>query len=108
MLDQMDRGDRLRLMKFVCSFAWADLEVADAEMAFIQKLVRRLELDPEETKQVEQWLEVPPPPEEVDPADIPAAHRQLFIDTARAMIVADGRVEEDEAESLALLEMLAR
>jgi uncharacterized tellurite resistance protein B-like protein len=108
MLDSMDREDRLRLMKFVCSFAWADLEVADDERNFVRKLVEWLELDDEEQQQVQKWLEVPPPPEEVDPAEIPHSHRQLFIDTARAMIVADGRVDEDEAESLALLEMLAK
>ena len=43
MLDALDREDRLQLMRFVCSFAWADLEVSDGEREFIVKLVDRLE-----------------------------------------------------------------
>ena len=108
MLDTLDREDRLRLMKFVCSFAWADLEVKDAERSFVRKLVRQLELTPEEAAKVDEWLEVPPRAEELDPTDIPHAHRQLFLDTARAMIVADGKVDHDEAENLVLLEQLLR
>ncbi|MEM9073120.1 MAG: TerB family tellurite resistance protein [Myxococcota bacterium] len=104
----LDREDRLRLMKFICSFAWADLEIQDEERSFVQKLVRELELDEDEQAQVEQWLTVPPPAEELDPAEIPREHRQLFLDTARAMIVADGKIDPDEAENFALLEALMR
>jgi hypothetical protein len=108
MLDRLDREDRLRLMRFVCSFAWADLEVGDEERSFVKKMIKRLELSEDEIKQVEGWLEVPPRPEELDPSEIPRAHRQLFLDTARAMIVADGRIDQDEAENLVLLEQLLR
>lgn len=107
-MQTLDREDRLRLMKFICSFAWADLEVQDAERKFVHRLVAELELDDEEKAKVEDWLEVPPPAEEVDPADIPRGHRQLFLDTVRAIIVADGKVDADEAESFALLEALLR
>lgn len=107
-MQTLDREDRLRLMKFICSFAWADLEVQDAERKFVHRLVAELELDDAEKAKVEDWLEVPPPAEEVDPADIPKAHRQLFLDTVRAIIVADGKVDADEAESFALLEALLR
>jgi uncharacterized tellurite resistance protein B-like protein len=106
MLDRLDREDRLRLMRFVCSFAWADLEVKDEERSFVRKMIKRLELSEDETRLVESWLEVPPRAEELDPSEIPRAHRQLFLDTARAMIVADGRVDQDEAENLVLLEQL--
>jgi len=104
----LDREDRLRLMKFVCSFAWADLEIQDEEREFIGKLVAQLDLDDEDQAQVNAWLEVPPSAEELDPADIPIEHRQLFLDTARAMIVADGKIDPDEAENFALLEALVR
>lgn len=107
-MESLSRDDRLRLMKFICSFAWADLEIQDAERVFVQKLIRELELNDEEKKQVEGWLEVPPPAEELDPAEIPREHRQLFLDTARAMIVADGKIDPDEAENFALLEALMR
>ena len=103
MLDSMDREDRLRLMKFICSFAWADLEIQAEERAFIEKTIGKLELDSDERAQVDEWLKLPP---EVDPAEIPAAHRQLFIDFARATVAADGRIDEDERFNLEIFEML--
>lgn len=108
MLETLDREDRLRLMKFICSFAWADLEIQDEERDFVNRLVEQLELDDKERDQVEEWLKLPPTADELDPAEIPKAHRQLFLDTARAMIVADGRIDPDEAENFALFELLVR
>lgn len=104
----LDREDRLRLMKFICSFAWADLEIQDAERSFVGKLVKQLELDEEEQKLVQGWLELPPRAEELDPMEIPKEHRELFLETARAMIVADGRIDPEEAENFELLEQLVR
>ena len=69
MLETLDREERLRLVKFVCSFAWADLEVQVEEREFVKRLVERLELDDAERGMVDEWLQVPPRPEEVDPAD---------------------------------------
>jgi uncharacterized tellurite resistance protein B-like protein len=106
MLEKLDPEDRLRLMKFICSFAWADLEVHDEERNFVVKMSAKLGLSRDEIKQVKEWLQVPPPPEEVDPTEIPRAHRQLFLDAARAMVIADGKVDPEEAENLALFEML--
>jgi hypothetical protein len=108
MLDALNKEDRLQLMRFVCSFAWADLEIADAEREFIVKMVIRLELDEEEQTQVAQWLEVPPRADDLDPADIPTEHRQLFLDAAKAMILSDGNVEDVEAENLIILDQLLR
>lgn len=108
MVQQLDRDDRLRLMKFICSFAWADLEIQDEERAFIGKLVKQLELDEADKAQVEAWLELPPTADELDPAEIPRAHRELFLETARAMIVSDGKIDRDEAENFALFELLVR
>jgi len=108
MLDQLDREDRLQLMRFVCSFAWADLEVTDREREFIVKMVDRLGLDDDERDQVDQWLEVPPHPDELDPEDVPREHRELFLDAARAMILSDGEVDEVEAENLIILDQLLR
>jgi hypothetical protein len=106
MLSKLGPEDRLRLMKFICSFAWADLEVSGAERNFVRKLNKQLGLTDDEKAQVESWLKVPPKAEELDPEQIPREHRQLFVDAARAMIVVDGRVDPDEAENLALFEML--
>ena len=108
MLDALNREDRLQLMRFVCSFAWADLEIADAEREFIVKMVVRLKLDDEEQEQVAKWLELPPRADDLDPADIPKEHRQLFLDAAKAMIMSDGNVEDVEAENLIILDQLLR
>ena len=108
MLDALNREDRLQLMRFVCSFAWADLEIADAEREFIVKMVVRLGLDDEEQEQVAKWLELPPRADDLDPADIPKEHPQLFLDAATAMTMSDGNVEDVEAENLILLVQLLR
>lgn len=108
MLDSLNREDRLQLMRFVCSFAWADLEVTAKEREFIVTLVDRLDLDDDERSEVAQWLEVPPRADDLDPADVPREHRQLFLDAARAMILSDGEVGDVEAENLVILDQLLR
>ena len=108
MLETLSREERLQLMRFVCSFAWADLEIAEAERAFIVQLVERLELDEAEAAEVAKWLEVPPTADELDPAEIPTEHRQLFLDAARAMIMSDGEIDDVEAENLVILDQLLR
>ncbi|MEM8607470.1 MAG: TerB family tellurite resistance protein [Myxococcota bacterium] len=108
MLEELSREDRLQLMRFICSFAWADLEIRPEERDFIVKMVARLELDEDETAQVAQWLQVPPRADDLDPEDIPREHRQLFLDAAKAMIMSDGSVEDIEAENLIILDALLR
>lgn len=105
-MKKLSSQDRLRLMKFVCSFVWADLEVKDKERKFVAKMSKKLHLDEAEAKLVQAWLEVPPRPEEVDPTTIPREHRQLFLDTMRDVITSDGQVAADEWENLALFEQL--
>jgi uncharacterized tellurite resistance protein B-like protein len=107
-LKSLSRDDRMRLMKFVCSFAWADLHVHDKERAFVRKLVKQLKLDRDESDQVEGWLKLPPRPEEVDPAEVPAAHRELFLEATRDIIMADGEVHPEESISYDLLKQLLR
>ena len=107
-LVDLEREDRLRLLQFVCAFAWADLEVHPQERAFALRLVRRLGLDEADERQVARWLEVPPPPESVDPADIPALHRKVFLAAIDGVIAADGQVQPEERESLRVLEQLLR
>ncbi len=108
MLDELSREDRLRLMRFICSFAWADLEIQPQEREFIVRMVDRLELDEEDTAEVAQWLQVPPPADDLDPEDIPREHRKLFLDAAKAMVLSDGNVEDVEAENLLILDALLR
>jgi uncharacterized tellurite resistance protein B-like protein len=106
MFATLAREDRLRLMKFVCSLAWADLEVHREERAFVRRMTRRLGLRPDEVAQVDQWLQVPP--NDVDPEEIPREHRSLFLGTLRKLVVVDGAVDEQERASLALLEDLLK
>lgn len=105
-INQLSKEERLRLMKFVCSFAWADLHIAESERKMVQKLVRKLKLNKDEKQIVEGWLEIPPKAEELDPAQIPDSHRALFLTTAREMIEADGEIAPEEVENFELLEQL--
>lgn len=107
-LASLEPEDRLRLMKFACAFAWADLEVAAQERSFVAKMGKRMKLDEKQMAQVKQWLEVPPRVEELDPNEVPHALRTLFLETARELITADGEVSDDELENLNLLEQLLR
>ncbi len=107
-MQKLSPKDRLRLMKFVCSFVWADLEVKGSEKKFVTNMIKKLHMTEEEAAQVKEWLKVPPRPEEVDPTTIPKEHRQMFLDTMRDVITADGEVARDEWENLALFEQLLR
>ncbi len=107
-LHKLSREDRQRLMRFVCSFAWADLEVKKTERVLVQKMARKLALDEDERAMVKQWLEVPPRAEDVDPQSIPHAQRKMFLEAAREMISADGEIDAEEKESFQLFEQLLR
>lgn len=90
-------------MKFVCSFAWADLSVHPAERTFVARLLEMLDLGEEGTAQVERWLQVPPA---VDPTAIPTEHRAVFLRAIDGVISADGEVAPEERESFDLLKDL--
>ena len=102
-LDDLDARQRLQLIKFVCSFVWADLEVRAEERAFVARLVERLDLDARERRQVRRWLERPPAPDSVDPMTIPPMHRKSFLEAIEGVVAADGEISTEERESLAVL-----
>lgn len=105
-LRKLSREDRLRLMRFVCSFAWADLEVKKSERALVAKMAKKLGLEEDEIAEVKKWLQVPPRAEDVDPQSIPPAQRKLFLDAAREMIAVDGEIDPEERESFSIFEQL--
>ncbi|HET6898079.1 MAG TPA: TerB family tellurite resistance protein [Vicinamibacteria bacterium] len=107
-LARLSREERLRLLRFVASFAWADLTVRDEERAFLARLVRRMALEAEDVRQVAGWLAVPPSPDDVDPTEVPHVHRHLFVEAAREVVMADGEVAPEERAYLKLLEQLTR
>lgn len=100
MFEQLSAPHRLLLLKFLCAFAWADLEVSEKERKFVAGLAERLGLSKDEAKQVHEWLDVAPSPGSVDPKEVPREHRRLFVDAVRAIIYADGKVDPDERASL--------
>ena len=106
MLDRLDRRERLRLVEFVCSFAWADFEIQPEEREFIAGLIRRLDLDVDERRQVDLWLERPPRIENLDPTAIPAAHRRDFVEAIEGLIAADGAVQEEERDTFEVFKQL--
>lgn len=105
-LDQLDRDDRLRLLRFVCSFAWADFRIQPEERELIVSLIDRMQLEEAERVEVRQWLELPPG--DTDPTAVPAEHRQLFRDAIRATIEADGEVTSEELETMSVFDQLVR
>jgi uncharacterized membrane protein YebE (DUF533 family) len=105
-MDELDRPDQLRLLKFVCSFAWADLEIHPEERSFVEHLVGRIGLDDEERAEVEGWLQTPPRPESIDPTAIPSNQRKLFLTTIEALIRSDGEISPEERENFDLFKDL--
>jgi uncharacterized tellurite resistance protein B-like protein len=103
MLEDLEPSERLQLMKFVCSFAWADLEVRAEERSFVARLVERLELDSLERRTVQDWLERPPAPDAVDPMTIPSEHRKSFLAAIEGVVASDGEISTEERETLAVL-----
>lgn len=100
--------DRLLLMKFVCSFAWTDLEIADEERDLLMRFAAHEDFGDEERRQIVEWIKLPPPPEEVDPTDVPREHRRAFLEAARAIVEADGKIGARERELLDAFEELLR
>ena len=107
-LTDLNREDRLQLLRFICSFAWADLEIAQGERDLVHRMAKEMELSSDDLEAVETWLKYPPNPEDVDPQDIPLEHRQIFLNAALQMVGADGNVDSDELENLQLFEKLLR
>lgn len=107
-MQRLKKQDRMRLMRFVCSFAWADLEIQQEERAFVGKLVKQLDLDEDEKNEVEAMLERPPRPEDVDPAMVPREHREVFLDAVYAVIASDGTIAPEEYENYEIFKTLLK
>lgn len=105
---ELTPDERLLLLRFVCSFAWADTEIRAAERAFVTRLIRRLELGEAERREVEGWLEHPPAPDSVDPALVPRDHRMRFLHAVESVIAVDGEIAEAERAQLAVFARLIR
>lgn len=102
-MKELDQEQKLLLMGFCCSFAWADMELHPSERAAILKLVDRLHIDERGKAKVQQWLKSPPPPDDLDPYAIPKEARADFLAECEAIIRADGVVHPEETETMSLL-----
>lgn len=107
-LQELTRKERMLLMRFVCSFAWADLEVKPEERDLVARWVRRLQLEDEERQQVLEWLESPPPLGSVDPTLVPRAHRMKFLRAMESTVAVDGEISAEERDSLLVFAKLIR
>ena len=96
MFEALSREDRLLLLKFLCAFAWTDLEVTASERDFVHRLVQKLALSAQDAAEVEAWLHVAPAPGDIDAQAVPVEHRRTFVETLRALIYVDGHVDLEE------------
>lgn len=106
MLTELTSEEKLRLLRFMCSFAWADLEISTHERRFVLELIQRMGLAAEEADLAVTWLDHPPAEEDLDPSDIPLDHRRLFLEAALEMVSSDGVIDVMEAENFAVFEAL--
>ena len=97
--------DRKQVLRFAASFLWADLEVAEQERHFLDKLARELDI-PASADDLRELLSSPPLPEEIHPTCVPPALADVVRQTALRAIAADGKVEASEMILFELLDDL--
>ena len=93
----------LQLFHFMCAFAWADLEIQEEEQEMIERLMVSLKVPPEDQNLILTWLEVPPPPEVIDPYAVDPEFRSQIYKAAKAIVLSDGELHQLEKEMLELL-----
>ena len=104
---KLDYQSRLKLIRFASAFAWADLEIQEAERKHLLGLMEKLGIDDADgRRQVMRWLKAPPPVDELDPHEIPDSLRILFLKECEDVIRADGEVHPDESDSMVLLKKI--
>jgi len=108
MLDTLTSADRMRLLQFVCSFAWSDFMIAGDERQYVERVVRMLELADAERAEVLSWLETPPSAEAVDPSLIPNEHRELFVKAVEGVVAADAEFASEERDQLIIFKQILR
>lgn len=96
MIDRLSRPERLQLMRYVVSFAWADQELHPSERRVVKRFLELLELDESERSEVEAWLSAPPDPVAVDAAALSQEQRVVYTQAIQAVIMADGTISPEE------------
>ena len=98
MFENLSRDDHMLLLRFVCAFAWTDLEIHQGERQFVERLIARMQLSADDRTEAFAYLHVAPSPEATNPKLVPKEHRRVFIESVRALIYADGDVDAEERE----------
>lgn len=96
MLDRLPSDQRLLLLEYVCSFAWADRAVRPEERALVRRFARALAMTWEEAGQVERWLRAPPAPRPLGLDHLDPEARLVFLEAVEAVILADGAIADGE------------
>ena len=97
--------DRKQILRFAASFLWADFEVAESERRFLTELARELDVT-DAPAEIAGLLELPPVPEDVDPASVHPALADVVRHAALRAIAADGLVADEKMTMFDLLDDL--
>lgn len=95
MLDKLSQEERVLLLRLLAGFAWADGHVAEEEKRFVRRVMSKLPLTADEVKDAESWLLVAPN-EPVPVSRIAPDHRRVFLETVRALMFMDGKIDPAE------------
>jgi uncharacterized tellurite resistance protein B-like protein len=90
----------------VAAAAWVDGEVQPVERAFVEKLLAKLPMAPDEKAVALGYLDKAPHPAEVDPTKIPPEYREALMKLVWQVLGADGRMSDDEQSAAQELEEL--
>ena len=106
MKENFTSEEKMQIMRFICTFAWADLKVVPSEKLMIERFCNTLQLDENQRKEVNSWTKRPIHPEDIDPFSIPDHLKKYILSAAKAISIVDGDFDEKEAELLELLQNL--
>jgi hypothetical protein len=104
MIENCTSEEKLQIMRFICTFAWADLKVVQAERQFIMRFCDTLVLNDDERKEVESWLKHPQHPDDIDPFSLPKHLHEYVLSAAQAISIVDGEFDDKESELLEILQ----
>lgn len=100
-LDTLTDQDRRNLVHLVCVAAWSDADLAQAEREVVLDLAMQMALDEDTIEEVKAWLQHPPP--DYDPYDLPHGHHEDFLEALWKVVLADGRIDPNESETLRMI-----
>ena len=93
----------MQLFHFMCTFAWADMEIQQEEREMIERLMISLNLSPSQFQTVLTWLDDVRSLPDIDPYEIHPDFREQIYQAAEAIVLSDGEVTFNEKDMLDLL-----